>query len=168
MRVGQNRLNIAAGLAKQGEDGFPIRAPYLGETKGFYTWKNTRAVKAGLVFRPYGQTVGDTLRWYRAQGEGGRPEFAGPSTAKEAELLAASKGTKPVVRPWTAISGRIGVADFGPSTPHTARMAHDQALGKVMQHLLKDDTQVYKQFVENDSFRRFVGDMVYTLTNQGL
>jgi hypothetical protein len=26
------------------------------------------------------------------------------------------------------------------------RMAHDQALAKVMQHLLKDDTQVYKQF----------------------
>jgi type I restriction enzyme, R subunit len=51
------------------------------------------------------------------------------------------------------------------NTPHTARMAHDQALGKVMQHLLTDDTQVYKQFVENESFRRFVGDMVYLLTN---
>ena len=50
------------------------------------------------------------------------------------------------------------------NTPHTARMAHDQALGKVMQLLLKDDTQVYKQFVENESFRRFVGDMVYELT----
>ena len=52
------------------------------------------------------------------------------------------------------------------NTPHTARMAHDQALGKVMQILLKDDTQVYKQFVENESFRRFVGDMVYQLTSQ--
>jgi len=52
------------------------------------------------------------------------------------------------------------------NTPHTARMAHDQALGKVMQHLLKDDTQVYEQFVENESFKRFVGDMVYALTNQ--
>jgi len=51
------------------------------------------------------------------------------------------------------------------NTPHTARMAHDQALGKVMQILLKDDTQVYKQFVENESFRRFVGDMVYELTS---
>ena len=51
------------------------------------------------------------------------------------------------------------------NTPHTARMAHDQALGKVMQILLKDDTQVYKQFVENESFRRFVGDMVYQLTS---
>jgi type I restriction enzyme, R subunit len=52
------------------------------------------------------------------------------------------------------------------NTPHTARMAHDQALAKVMQHLLKDDTQVYKQYVENDSFKRFVGDMVYALTSQ--
>jgi type I restriction enzyme R subunit len=52
------------------------------------------------------------------------------------------------------------------NTPHTARMAHDQALGRVMQHLLKDDTQVYKQFVENESFKRFVGDMVYAITNQ--
>jgi type I restriction enzyme R subunit len=34
-----------------------------------------------------------------------------------------------------------------------------------MRTLLKDDTQVYKQFVENEYFRRFVTDMVYTLTN---
>ena len=53
------------------------------------------------------------------------------------------------------------------NTPHTARMAHDQALGKVMQHLLKDDIQVYKQFVENESFKRFVGDMVYAMTRSG-
>ena len=50
------------------------------------------------------------------------------------------------------------------NTPHTARLAHDQALGRVMQILLKDDTQVYKQFVENESFKRFVGDLVYGLT----
>ena len=52
------------------------------------------------------------------------------------------------------------------NTPHTARMAHDQALSKVMQSLLKDDTQVYKQFVENESFRRFVADMVFGLTQE--
>jgi type I restriction enzyme R subunit len=52
------------------------------------------------------------------------------------------------------------------NTPHTARMAHDQALGKVMQLLLKDDTQVYKLFVENDSFKRFVADMVYAITSE--
>ena len=33
-------------------------------------------------------------------------------------------------------------------------------LGNVMQILLKDDTQVYKQFVKNESFRRYVGDLV--------
>ena len=54
------------------------------------------------------------------------------------------------------------------NTPHTARMAHDQALAKVMQHLLKDDTQVYKQFVENESFKRFIGDMVFAITSQDL
>ena len=51
------------------------------------------------------------------------------------------------------------------NTPHTARMAHDQALDKAMQTLLKDDTQVYKQFVENESFRRYVADMVYSATS---
>ncbi len=51
------------------------------------------------------------------------------------------------------------------NTPHTARMAHDQALGRVMQGLLKDDTQVYKQFVENESFRRAISDMVYAITS---
>jgi type I restriction enzyme R subunit len=51
------------------------------------------------------------------------------------------------------------------NTPHTARMTHVQALRKVMQLFLRDDTQVYKQFMENESFRRFVGDMVYAITN---
>ncbi len=96
----ENALTWVPGdwVAKQGEDVFPIWAPYLGETKGFHTWKNTRAVKAGLVFRPYGQTVMDTLRWYRTQGEGERTKLAGPSAAKEAELLAAWKVMKPIVR----------------------------------------------------------------------
>jgi type I restriction enzyme R subunit len=45
-------------------------------------------------------------------------------------------------------------------------MAHDAALGRVMQVLLKDDTQVYKQFVENESFRRFISDMVFELSHK--
>ena len=52
------------------------------------------------------------------------------------------------------------------NTPHTARMALDQALGKAMQTLLKDDTQVYKQYVENESFRRSVSDMVHAIASQ--
>ena len=50
--------------------------------------------------------------------------------------------------------------------PHTARMADDAALGRVMQPPLKDDTQVYKQFVKNESFRRAVTDMVFTIASQ--
>ena len=52
------------------------------------------------------------------------------------------------------------------NTPNTARIEHDRALAKVMLTLLKDDTQVYKQFVDNESFRRFVTEMVFELTNR--
>ncbi len=65
-----------------------------------------------------------------------------------------------------SVRGRSGACrNARENTPHTARLAHDQALAKVMQLLLKEDTQVYKQFVENESFKRFVGDMVYAITN---
>lgn len=50
------------------------------------------------------------------------------------------------------------------NTPSTARLEYEKALEKVMLTLLKDDTQVYKQFVENDAFKRSVSDMVYALT----
>jgi len=49
---------------------------------------NERAIKAGLMFRPYAETAADTLRWYKAQPEGGRTKLVGPSPAIEAELLA--------------------------------------------------------------------------------
>jgi type I restriction enzyme R subunit len=45
-------------------------------------------------------------------------------------------------------------------------MAHDQALHKALQILLKDDTQVYRQYVENEAFRRQVSDTVYALTSR--
>ncbi|MDD4102634.1 MAG: hypothetical protein PHU80_08390, partial [Kiritimatiellae bacterium] len=52
------------------------------------------------------------------------------------------------------------------NTPSTARLEYEKALEKVMLTLLKDDTQVYKQFVENDAFKRSVSDMVYALTQR--
>jgi type I restriction enzyme, R subunit len=55
--------------------------------------------------------------------------------------------------------------DARQNTPNTARIEHDKALARVMLSLLKDDTEIYKQFVQNESFKRFVTDMVYTLTN---
>jgi type I restriction enzyme S subunit len=43
-------------------------------------------------------------------------------------------------------------------------LACDNALRKVMQGLLRDDTQTYRQFVENESFRRGVSDLIFELT----
>jgi type I restriction enzyme R subunit len=52
------------------------------------------------------------------------------------------------------------------NTPNTARLEHDKALQRAMLDLLKDDTEVYKQFAQNESFRRFVTDMVFDITSQ--
>ncbi|MBM4388291.1 MAG: type I restriction endonuclease subunit R, partial [Deltaproteobacteria bacterium] len=52
------------------------------------------------------------------------------------------------------------------NTPNTARLEHDKALARVITSLLKDDTELFKQFYQNESFRRFVSDMVYTITAQ--
>jgi len=78
-------------VVKHARYGFPIWAPYEGESKGFHRWSIDAAVKAGLKFRPYGQTVSDTLRWYKSQDASGRTKLAGPDAAKETELLAAWK-----------------------------------------------------------------------------
>jgi 2'-hydroxyisoflavone reductase len=80
-------------MAKQKDLEFPIWAPIVGETKGFHTWRNDRAVKAGLKFRPALETVRDTLAWYKTQEkvEKGRNKLAGPSTEQEATLIAAWK-----------------------------------------------------------------------------
>lgn len=50
------------------------------------------------------------------------------------------------------------------NTPNTARLEHDKALTRVMLTLLKDDTEAYKQFVQNESFKRYVSDMVFQMT----
>jgi type I restriction enzyme R subunit len=50
------------------------------------------------------------------------------------------------------------------NTPGAAKIEHDKALTRVMLELLKDDTEVYKQFVQNESFRRFITDMVYQIS----
>ncbi len=49
------------------------------------------------------------------------------------------------------------------NTPNAARIELDAALMRIMGPLLKDDTEFYKQFVQNESFRRFVTDMVVQL-----
>jgi len=77
-------------VAKQEGLDFPIWAPYAGDTKGFHTWRNDRALQAGLTFRPAEQTAKDTLAWFKTQQkvEKGRTALAGPSADQEAKLIA--------------------------------------------------------------------------------
>ena len=81
-------------VAKQEGIEFSIWAPSVGETRGFHTWRNNRAVKAGLRFRPALDTVKDTLAWFKTQekAERGRNKLAGPSAEQETKLIAAWRG----------------------------------------------------------------------------
>jgi type I restriction enzyme R subunit len=45
-----------------------------------------------------------------------------------------------------------------------ARIEHDRALGRVLIDLMKDDTQLFKQFSDNESFRRWLADTVFNTT----
>ena len=46
----------------------------------------------------------------------------------------------------------------------TARIEHDKALQRVMIELLADHTELFKQFSDNPAFKKFLSDMVFTLT----
>ncbi|MBW2646619.1 MAG: type I restriction endonuclease subunit R, partial [Deltaproteobacteria bacterium] len=50
------------------------------------------------------------------------------------------------------------------SDKQNARIEHDKALVRVMTALLKDDTQLFKQFSDNNSFRRWLTDSIFALT----
>ena len=45
-----------------------------------------------------------------------------------------------------------------------ARIEYDKALGRVMTAILKDDTELFKQFMDNESFRRWLMATVFRLT----
>lgn len=50
------------------------------------------------------------------------------------------------------------------SDRQNARIEHDKALGRVMTAVLRDDTELFKQFMDNESFRRWMTDKVFDLT----
>jgi type I restriction enzyme R subunit len=50
------------------------------------------------------------------------------------------------------------------SDRQNARVEHDKALIRVMTALLKDDTELFKQFSDNESFRRWLTDTVFAIT----
>ena len=50
------------------------------------------------------------------------------------------------------------------SDKQNARIEHDKALGRVMTAVIKDDTELFKLFVDDESFRRWLTDTVFALT----
>ena len=53
------------------------------------------------------------------------------------------------------------------SDKQNARIEHDQALVRVMTSVMKDDTELFKQFMDNESFKRWMTDTVFGLTYEG-
>ncbi|NUQ76588.1 MAG: type I restriction endonuclease subunit R [Polyangiaceae bacterium] len=50
------------------------------------------------------------------------------------------------------------------SDKQNARIEHDKALARVMTAVLKDDTELFKQFVDNPDFKRWLADTVFAST----
>jgi type I restriction enzyme R subunit len=50
------------------------------------------------------------------------------------------------------------------SDKQNARIEHDKALARVMTAVLKDDTELFKQFMDNEGFRHWLTDTVFRLT----
>jgi len=87
----------AAFLAAQqppvrGWSDLPVWVPPQGETAGFTQRSIARAVAKGLTFRPFADTVKETLAFYAAQSEERKAQLrAGLSADREAAVLAALK-----------------------------------------------------------------------------
>ena len=52
------------------------------------------------------------------------------------------------------------------SDRENARIEHDGALLRVMTSMMKDDNQLFKQFMDNDGFKRWMTDTVFDLTTE--
>ncbi len=50
------------------------------------------------------------------------------------------------------------------SDRQNARIEHDRALWRVIVGLMRDDTELFKQFSDNESFRKWLADTVFALT----
>jgi 2'-hydroxyisoflavone reductase len=74
----------------------PMWIDNKGEYAGFGTMQNARAVKAGLVFRPIGDTAKDTVAWLQTlpEDQRGKARSSGIKPDKEAKVLSAWKARR--------------------------------------------------------------------------
>lgn len=45
-----------------------------------------------------------------------------------------------------------------------ARIEHDNALARAMSGILKDDTQLFKQYSDNESFKKWLSEAIFAAT----
>jgi len=50
------------------------------------------------------------------------------------------------------------------SDKQNARIEHDRALLRVMNGMMKDDTELFRQFMDNESFKRWMADTIFGIT----
>ena len=73
----------------------PVWVPPEGETKGFTQRSIAKALAAGLTFRPFADTVKETLAFYETQSEDRKAQLrAGLAAEREAAVLAAWKARR--------------------------------------------------------------------------
>ena len=53
------------------------------------------------------------------------------------------------------------------SDRENARVEHDKALGRVMTSIMRDDTELFRQFVDNPDFKRWLGGVVFEVAYEG-
>jgi type I restriction enzyme, R subunit len=53
------------------------------------------------------------------------------------------------------------------SDKQNARIEHDKALGRAITDLLKDDTELFKQFADDPEFKRWLSDTMFVMTYRG-
>ena len=57
------------------------------------------------------------------------------------------------------VSRCTGTHSCGPNS-----IEYNKALGRVMTALLRDDTELFKQFSDNSSFKRWLADTIFSFT----
>ncbi len=65
-----------------------------------------------------------------------------------------------------AFNDQFGNIDWKNNDKNTARIEHDAALQRVMIDLLADHTELFKQFSDNQSFKKWLGDTIFGVTYQ--
>ena len=53
------------------------------------------------------------------------------------------------------------------SDRENARIEHDKALGRVMTSIMKDDTELFRQFMDNPDFKQWLGGVVFEVAYEG-